>query len=323
MVVFATARIAPQKQFLALAAAAVAPCVGLLLWVSPWVALGFMGAVVAMGWVFYILPQRSRVPVRHHLQQLREHGMLILLWLKYNILSRYNQKVLGILWIVLLPLSTSLILALVFSEILKTPQLTGVPFVAFFLTALTPWTIFSQSMFGATTAILANMSLISAVPIPREVPVIRTLGESLVDGLFMFICMLVINLLLGIVPGSAFLFLPVIILTQICGMLGLMFFISAASVIIRDIPQFVSVIMQFLFYLTPIVYPAELVPAHLQIILWLNPLYFVTTAYRMIILHNQLPDLHLIYGAFVISLLVLCSGYLFFKSYDHLFADYV
>jgi len=311
-----------KHAFTALVLGGLLPCAGLWATESLALALGFMGLLLSLGGVFLLLPARQAVPPSEHLLRLARYSMLIALWLKYNILSRYSQKVLGMLWIVLLPLSTSLILALVFGEILRSPMMIGVPFVAFFMAAVTPWSVFSQGIYGATTAVLAQMALISAVPIPREVPVIRVLGESLVDGFFMFACMLVINATLGILPGRAFLALPLIILTQIFGMLGLMFYISAASVLIRDIPQLVSVAMQLLFYLTPIVYSAQIVPPHLQIILTLNPLFFITDAYRSIILHNEIPNLRLMYGAFVAALALLYSGYLFFKSHDQRFADY-
>ncbi len=287
-------------------------------------ALRFAAVTVALGSTLFLFPTWLKAPgtLRESLARLWHYRMLILLWLKYNVLSRYSQTVLGILWIMLLPLATSAILALVFSQFLRM-QLTDTPFITFFLTALVPWSLFSQGIFGSTTAILAHMTLINQVPFPREVLVIRTLSESLMDAVFMFLCLLLINALVGVYPQDKMLFLPVIVFIQACGMLGLMFFISAFSVFVRDVPQLVSVLMQLLFYLTPILYPIDFVPPEFRVLLDINPLSFLIQSYRDIILNNTLPDAASLYTALVSALLLLFAGYTFFKAHEHRLADYV
>ena len=256
------------------------------------------------------------------LSQLWAKRDLIGTWLAYNVRSRYSQTILGILWIILLPLSISLVLAFVFSQLLAT-QVANVPFVSFFLAALVPWGLFNYGIILGSRSILSMMSLINQVYFPREILVIIILGEGLVDLFFTFSAMIVINAFNNILPNVLFVFLPFILLIQICLTLGLMLFTSCLSVMVRDVPQLVSIVMQLLFYLTPIIYPLEAVPSRFRILLLFNPLVPLIQAYRDIIVYNRMPDFSSLLISAVASITILYVGYMFFKANERQLADLI
>lgn len=258
-----------------------------------------------------------------HLMQLWERRALLVLWTQSNIRARYSQAFLGILWIVILPIAQSLILAIVFSQILQRAITTSVPFIVFFLTALTFWNFFQQGISKSMNSIIGSMTVITRVYFPREILVLVQLFEAMVDLAFMFVVMLVINAAMGVYPSPHILYLPLIFAVQLILMLGLMLFLSYVSVLVRDIPQLVSIILQFLFYLTPILFPLDMVPQHLRFIVILNPLAGLIQAYRDVIIYHQSPDLIALYYPVVMGGVLLYMGYLFFKANELTLADYV
>ncbi len=244
---------------------------------------------------------------------------LLGLWLRLNIQSRYSQTVLGILWIVLLPLATSGVLALAFSQFLRVKS--DVPFIVFFFCALLMWGLFNQGIFNGMGAIRARMELIRQVAFPREVLVLLAIGEALIDLFFTLIAMIIVNALHGIWPNAQWVYLPALIGILLCLTLGLMFFLSSLSLLVRDIPQLVSVVMQLLFYLTPILYPVDAIPERFRFIVLLNPVGLVIQAVREVVIYARPPDPLTLYYPTVVGLTLLYMGYAFFKANEERFAD--
>ncbi len=245
---------------------------------------------------------------------------LILLWLRYNIQVRYSQTALGILWIILLPLSTAAVISLAFTQFLHIN--TDVPFVAFLLSALVPWGLFNQGIQNGLLSVLSRMGLLNQVYFPRETLVLLVMGEALVDFVFTLGAMLILNALNGIWPSIYFIYLPLLLSILICFVVGLAFFLSCLTVMVRDIPQLVSVGLQLLFYLTPIIYPVEAIPDRFQIIILLNPLTQVIQAFRDVIVYRRPPDLITLHYPLVVALALLYMGYVFFKANEERLTDY-
>jgi lipopolysaccharide transport system permease protein len=265
----------------------------------------------------------TRIPLSACLQSIWRNRALFQLWVRYNVLSRYSQTFLGIVWIVMLPLATSVILSVVFSFIMQARDIGDAPFMSFFLTGLTFWTLFTQGVLTGTVSVLQKMDLINQIYFPREILVIVKLGEALVDLTFTFLVLLAINALNGIFPNANFIYLPLVLGIQIALTLGIMFYTSFLSVLVRDLPQLISVVLQMLFYLTPVLFPLELMPIALRgIITVANPMASIISAYRSIIVYNQPPDLISLYFSLVLSGLVLYTGYMFFKNNERKLADY-
>ncbi|MGH2447358.1 MAG: ABC transporter permease [Chloroflexota bacterium] len=264
----------------------------------------------------------DRISLRRSVLRLWANRELLRIWVLYNIRSRYAQAVLGILWIVLVPLSTALIMSVVFSHLLRI-QLHGAPFIAFFLSGIVPWGLFNQGISAGMRSILSAMGLINQIYFPREIIVLSALGEALVDMAFMFAAMLVVNAVVGVYPNIYFLVLIPLLLIQVCFTLGLMFVVSWLSVLVRDVPQLVSVLLQMIFYLCPIIYPLSIVPHSFQFLITLNPMAPIIEAYHNVVVYATAPNWNsLIYpGALGVALLIF--GYRVFKRNEDRFADMV
>lgn len=266
-------------------------------------------------------------PARHSLQEslfrLWDNRPLLSLSVRYNITSRYSQTWLGILWIVMLPVATSLILTFVFSHIMRAGDIGNVPFISFFLSGLMFWSLFTQCILNGSSSILGSISLINQIYFPREILVLVKLGEALVDLMFVFIVTLVINLLVGVHPNINYVFLPLLLAIQLAFMLGVMFFTSYLTVLVRDLQPLISVLMQMLFYLTPLLYPVEVLPPQLaEVVIFLNPLAALIRGYRDVLVYNRPPDFQSLYFAMVLAGVLLYSGYMFFKANEKKLADF-
>jgi lipopolysaccharide transport system permease protein len=255
----------------------------------------------------------------YHLRRLFSHRDLLTLWLQLNIQARYTQTILGVIWIILLPLATSLVLSFAFAEVLNVKL--DVPFVSFFLSAIVAWNLFNQGTLNMMRSILASLGLINQVSFPREILVLLAMGEALIDFVFTFCAMLIVNAFNGIWPNANYLYLPLIIAILLCFTTGLGFIISFLSVQIRDIPQLISVVLQLLFYLTPIIFPATRIPAQFRIFTLLNPLTSIIQSFRDIVVYNHPPDVVSLYYPLVIGILLLYTGYTFFKTHENRLAD--
>jgi len=252
-----------------------------------------------------------------------DNRQLLILWVRYNVTSRYSQTLLGILWIMILPVATSLILSFVFSYVFEAREIGDAPFIAFFLSGLTFWSFFTQGILNGTVSVISKLGLISQIYFPREILVLTKLGEALIDLFFVFVVTLTINAFVGVYPNINYIYLPFIFGIQVTLMLGIMFFLSYLTVIVRDIQQLTTVVLQMLFYLTPIMYPLSILPERLAaIVSLLNPMTALINAYREIILHNRPPDLLGLLTPLVASCVMLYNGYMFFKANERKLADF-
>lgn len=265
----------------------------------------------------------SGIRLEDDLRGLWANRLLIGLWTDYNVRSRYSQTLLGILWIVLLPVSTALVFSLVFGVFLNVNMVGDVPYLAFFLTGLTFWAAFNQGITGAVNSILSKMTLINQVYFPREILVIVRLAEAMVDTFFTFVTLLILNLLLGILPGLDTLLIVPVFAIQVVFTAGVMLIVSSLTVFVRDVPQLVGVAMQILFYLTPILYPAASIPEGFRFLTLINPLVPLIDAYRGIVLDHQMPDAISLYYPLVAGVTLLYLGYRTFKRGEMTMQDYV
>lgn len=290
-----------------------------------WLIFTLTGALLSLTLLVlpaYVLAARPQPPMIRSLAGLWISRSLLRLWVTNNVRARYSQAVLGVLWIIVLPLSQAVILSFVFVYVLRF-GVTDVPFISFFLSALVPWSFFSMGLINASGAVVAQMGLINQVYFPREILVLVRLGELIVDTLFTFLALLIINLLSGILPNVNFVFLPLLFAILLLLTLGLMLIVSCITVFIRDIPQLLSVILQLLFYLTPIIFPLSFLPQRFIGVALLNPMSSLVTAFRDVIVYNKPPDLLSLHYPLVVGCAALWLGYRIFKAYEARFADFV
>jgi len=325
-------QLAPHRQFRISALATLMSTMGMLLLLShiePLQVLYFMVSTAGIALFTIALPGRLRqsaylkINILDNLRELYQKRNLMKVWLKYRIEDRYAQTFIGILWIVLLPLSTSAVLAFAFSELLGADRLiNGASWVTFLLSGLAVFTIFQTPLMKAKTSIVSSRNIIGKVYFPREILIILVIGETLIDFFFVFMALVVINITQGIYPNWHYIFLPVPIIILVVFSAGLAFFIAWISLIIRDLQQLISVVLQLLFYIV-VLYSPELASADYAPIINLIPITMVVAAVRDIVLFNQTPDFVSLYYPLVTGIVMLYFGYVYFKVNEDRFMDFV
>lgn len=230
-----------------------------------------------------------------------------------QLLSRYRRTLFGYLWTVLNPLMMMTVSAVVFSHIFRF----GLRDYAIFLFAATvPWNFFSACINQAGGAIIANESLIKKVYIPKLIfPVAVSVG-CLLDSLFGLVALFLVAFVVGAHASFALLFLPVAFLILFVFSTGVALVISVLMVYFRDLQHLIGVLLQALFFLTPIMYQPEALSPRLQQIIKLNPLYYFIELFRAPIYHQKIPSLDAVAIATIISLVCAIGGMKLFRAFE-------
>jgi ABC-type polysaccharide/polyol phosphate export permease len=233
---------------------------------------------------------------------------------------RYQRSVFGFLWALLNPALLMLVLTLVFSKIMKI----SIPHYAIFLlSALLPWTFFSQSLSYAVESIVGNGDLIKKIRIAKLIfPVSAVISNM-------------INLLLSIIPLAGivlamrhpfywtWLYLPIPLFALAIFTLGATFFFATANVYYRDITHILQILLQVWFYLSPIIFSLDFFPAKYQWMFKLNPIVYFLDGFRLSIYYGMLPAWQSIFASFVCASISLVIGFAIFRKHQQEFVFYV
>lgn len=239
-----------------------------------------------------------------------------------EIKARYKQSFLGIFWVVLNPLLQMIILSFIFSQIIRTDSL-GVPYPIYLYTGLLPWNFFSIALGSSLGVLVENAPLLKKIYFPREILVLSVITAKLIDFLFSVIIFLVLMVWFNIpFTPVMILFIP-LFLIQCIFMFGLGLLLSSLNLLYRDIQYLFNLVIILWFYLTPIIYATELLPAHYQWIFKFNPMAVFITSYRDVLLSGKLPNMGNLAMATAISLIIFVISYKLFKRLEGMFADVV
>lgn len=237
--------------------------------------------------------------------------------------SRYKQSILGYAWVILNPLAQMLVMSFAFSLILRIPTnaASNIPYSIFLFVALLPWNLFANSLSSASASLVGSASLITKVYFPRTILVISTVMAKIVDFLFALIILVIYMVIYQIPVNINILWVIPIFFIQQIFTLGLALFFAASNLLYRDIQYLLSLILTLWLYLTPVIYPADLVPTQFKIFFQLNPMAVIINAYRQTILGGGSPNLLSLSIALTVSILTLYVGFSYFKSREKIFAD--
>lgn len=219
---------------------------------------------------------------------------ILLLWIKREIRARYAGTAGGVVWATLVPLCTIALYFIFFSLVLKIkiPEVAGSSGYFFYLLAgLIPWMSISEGLGRSASSLVDYGFLIQKMVFPMDIIPITVVMVSLVPQLVGFMIYFIMLGYSHLIDFQRFLWVPCIFFLQVLLMLGMSYLLSALGAVFRDSIQAVGIILQFWFYLTPILYPLKMVPAHFRaLILWSNPLTPLIMAYQWAFLGISLPQ---------------------------------
>jgi lipopolysaccharide transport system permease protein len=199
----------------------------------------------------------------------------------------------------------------------------GVPYGVFALTGMTVWLPFSTGLARVSDSTVAGAALISKIWFPRLIIPLAAIGPAIIDLAASTLVLLLAMLVFGVVPDPKILLLPAAALVAWSAALGIGLWFSAISVRYRDIQQIVPFLLLIFLFLTPIIYPFELVPARLQAIYAVNPLVGMVEFFRWTVIPMApFPGSHLAVTLVFIAIVV-PTGLLYYERRQHLFADVI
>jgi ABC-2 type transport system permease protein len=264
---------------------------------------------------------RNKNPAIEEFRALIRYRDLLVQLVRRDIVTRYKRSVLGILWTMLNPLGTMIILSIVFSQMFNAQG----SYPAYVITNLVAWNFFAQSTQFSLNATLWGSNLFQKIYLPRTSFVVSTAGTGIVNLVLALVPLTLIFLVTMVPIHSSVLLLPFAILLLSAFALGISLLLSTLVVFFPDVNEFYPVLLTAWMYLTPIIYPESLL-ANNRFGYWimsLNPLYRETKLFRMILFDGVIPDAHEWLIGVLVAVVTLALGWYFFTNKSKSFGYYL
>ncbi|MEH2443109.1 ABC transporter permease [Nostoc sp.] len=241
-----------------------------------------------------------------------------------DILVRYKQTMIGMLWALIRPFLTMIVFSVIFGNLAKLPSEGTAPYPILVFAALLPWQFFSSALSECSNSLISNANLISKVYFPRLIVPASSVIVSFVDFLVSAIILLGLMAWYNFVPNWQILLLPLFIGIAFAASLGVGLWLAALNVEYRDFRYIVPFIVQFGLYVSPVGFSSSIVPEQWRLLYYLNPMVGVIDGFRWAILGG---DSKLYWTGFTLSLglvaLLLVSGIWYFRKMERTFADVI
>jgi lipopolysaccharide transport system permease protein len=249
------------------------------------------------------------------------HRELLYYFVWRDIKVRYKQTLFGAAWAILQPV----LLMAVFSVTLgRIPGVgpNGVPYPLFIFAGLVPWTLFAQSLTGASNSLVGGEAIITKVYFPRLLLPFAAVGSFLLDFLIAMGVLALVMVWFGAVPALAILWIPALTVLVLVTALGIGTFLAAVNVRYRDVKYVVPFLVQLWLFASPVVYQSSLIPERWRTLYALNPMTGVVEGFRWAVLGGPRPD-DLILVSAAASALILIGALLYFRRVERTFADVI
>jgi lipopolysaccharide transport system permease protein len=240
----------------------------------------------------------------------------ILSSIKSELKGRFARSRLGALWFILHPLAQAAVLALVLAEVLaaRLPEAPSKAAYALYLMAGTAaWSLFSEIVSRCTGIFIEYSSVLRKIAFPRICLPVIVGGSALVHHALLLLAVVAVFLLFGVVPSPVISTLVIGAALIAAFAFGLGVLLGIFNVFTRDIAQVLGIVLQFWFWLTPIVYTREMLPAHLRRFIDLNPLYPMVRMYQDALVWNRVPEWPALVWPTVLALSLMVGSLVLFR----------
>lgn len=243
------------------------------------------------------------------IRQVSKYRFLISQLLRRDIVTRYKRSVLGIGWTMLNPLGTMIVLSIAFSQLFKSTP--GYP--AYVLSGLLAWNFFSQASNASMINLIWGEGLLKRIYLPRTSFALSAIGTGLVNTVLSIAPMILVMLIFKVKITLTILFLPVPLLILAMFTLGIGLLVSTFAVYFPDIAEMYQIVLTAWMYLTPIIYPEEILPDKIHfLVASLNPMYSIVKLFRIPLYYGRMPTFLEWFIPFFIALVFLLAGWFFF-----------
>ncbi|MFV1958613.1 MAG: ABC transporter permease [Planctomycetota bacterium] len=253
--------------------------------------------------------------------EIRQYRDLLRFLTRRQILARYKQTLLGVLWAVIQPVLTMVVFSVVLGGMVGVPS-EGIPYPVYAYLGILLWQLASSVVARTTMSVVGNAGLITQVYFPRIVlPASATLS-AVVDYAIAWVVLFVIMAVYGVAPHWTTLLLPLVVAATAVVAMGIGMGFAALNVRYRDVGQVLPLLLQLWMFATPVVYPAALVPERWRLLYAMNPMAGLVEAHRAAVLGHG-PDLILLGISLASGLVLAALGGRLFLRMERRFADIV
>jgi len=240
-----------------------------------------------------------------------------------DILVRYKQTILGILWSILRPFLTMVVFSFVFGRLAKMPS-EGIPYPVIVFVAMLPWQFFANALTETSGSLITNVNLISKVYFPRMIIPVSKVIVSLIDFFISFILLIILMFWYNCLPSWHIILLPLLLFIIVLFSLGSGLWLSALNVKYRDFRYIVPFIVQLGLYISPVGFSSQVIPEKWRLLFSINPMVGVIDGFRWALLGGKtslyIPGLFI---SFFLVLVIFIGGFFYFLRMERSFADVI
>lgn len=253
-------------------------------------------------------------------KELKEYKGLFYFLVLRDLKIKYKQTVLGAGWAIIQPFFTMIVFSLFFGKLAKVPS-DNIPYPIFSYSALVIWTYFANSLSMSANSLVGNTELISKVYFPRIIVANSPIFAGLIDFIISLIILFIMMFFYGIIPTSYVIVFPFLTILTMMIASGVGMWLAALNAQYRDIKYTVPFMIQLWMFLSPVVYPASMVPEKFRVWYALNPMAGVVEGFRSILLGTVPFPIKMVMTSTIIAVALLISGAMYFKRMERTFAD--
>lgn len=243
-------------------------------------------------------------PLVEELLVLLQYRDLVRQFIISSIKIRYKRSLLGIVWTLLNPLLTMLVLTLVFSNVFR---ITIQHYPAYALSGLIVWNFFANTTSISMQGLISSGGLLNRIYVPKSIFTVSAIGSELINLSLSLVPLFGIALATGLKIEPVVLVMPLAVVLLVIFALGVGLILATAAVYFADIVPFYSVILTLWMYSTPIIYPPEILPSQFAWILKFNPMYYFVMLFRRPLYEGSVPPVSewLVGGLLAISAFII------------------
>lgn len=240
--------------------------------------------------------------------------------------SRFSNNNLGYLWIIINPLVQVTIYALILSNVMKL-KFSNIEnenaYIIYLLAGILCWSLFSNLTLNIMNILSENKNLIKRIKFPKYTLFFTSILSSFVDFVVLLILVLISFLYFnhGIGINLLYLIPYIIILIFFSASIGII--LSILSVFIKDLCHAIPILLNLIFWLTPIVYPLSIIPDRYQTYFQINPIYHFTSAFQSLLMFGEKPNLSLLILIVTLSVIFLIIAIKIYKKFEGIISDYI
>ena len=260
---------------------------------------------------------------RRYWQDLWQFREVLYLLAWRDILVRYKQTAIGVLWALIRPLVTIVAFTVVFGGLAKLPS-EGVPYPILVCAAMLPWQFFATAFSEIGNSLVGNANLISKVYFPRLLIPMSTVAVAVADFLISLLILAGLMGWYGLIPDWRMLALPLFVLVAAATAFGIGLWVAALNVRYRDFRHLIPFLVQIGLFVSPVGFSSSVVPERWRLLYSLNPMVGVIDGFRWSMLGGNaqiyLPG---VVASILLTTLLLVSGVIFFRRTERTFADII